>query len=277
MNTLLINKCRFSPDLDLDQLLEMNSGVERTEIGSENMFAPGSFVPRQDWRCPTGSVLDRWLRAAEDAPISEQVYIFRLDEAPLLEFWDRLEVAELQRSPAFATSSSTHAAQPLIQFITDFALINARECSATLVANRGGLRSTTYSTVAKAFIGLHLDQLHAMDLSDHSSADIRLGINLGNEVRHLVLGQIPASQMGDALGKASYQVARLFARSRDGLTRAFFEKCADLPLMRIALPPGYGYILSTQNVIHDGDATQIHGLDLNLLVRASVSGVHSFN
>lgn len=107
-------------------------------------------------------------------------------------------------------------------------------------------------------IGLHVDSWSRSGIGQRKSAGNRLCVNVGDKPRALLFINLP--------------VAEIYARLKlthepqaSEMGRAFMRQFPNYPVARIEVRPGEAYIAPTENIIHDGCATE-GGLDATLTI-----------
>jgi hypothetical protein len=122
------------------------------------------------------------------------------------------------------------------------------------------LETITVDTRNDSRIGLHVDNWDPSPLDQRDRAINRVTINVGREARYLlylpicvidIAALMPGVMVGGQLASADYT----------GLARAFMRAFPDVPVLRCRLDPNEAYIAPTENLVHDGSSTGLHGLD----------------
>jgi hypothetical protein len=110
-----------------------------------------------------------------------------------------------------------------------------------------GQATTTIDPATGRRIGIHLDNFDKLPLAQRTASRRRLGLNLGPGVRHLLLGNIDILDICQAAGIRHPR----HCPHTDDIRRHVADRRA-LPLLRLRLDPGDGYIAPTELVPHDG-------------------------
>jgi hypothetical protein len=243
----------------------VNSGVL-----AEDTDQPGGrrFIPRDDWRVPTAFELDV-LYASRCTPLPDSVSIFRIAPQVRESFW--ATTAEVVCSPETTIGPEERkktlwaCAESVVQAVSEFGITanSLRSCDIQITPSHS--RSTSFDHARGEFIGLHIDNHDKFLLGRRRDAFQLLCLNLGQAERHFQFVNLGISDL-----VARLDTDLLDAETRYGkawqLTSDFFQKWPHYPVVRVTLPPNYGYIAVTQYLIHDGATNSAGHPDVALLL-----------
>ena len=268
---------RFSCGAVAADRIQMSKGTVRAVddgVGEadEGAYADGAILPARPWRA---------LTAAEVAMLTQEAgsaHSAALDVVMLPESLSR-QGRKLFRRLKFCTDESqfagaldhadySHLLSEIDQFAAGCGSVQgsplvriSRPDSRVLTQRRDGRR-----------IGLHVDDWFARDGNDRASLPGRLCINLGEEVRYLLMLNLPLTVLRSSL-QASLATADVHL-SGTPLAHFFMTCFPRYPVLRIAIEPGEGYVLATENMIHDGstEGTQNWDVAIHFLGRFGSPG-----
>jgi len=90
-------------------------------------------------------------------------------------------------------------------------------------------------------------------------------INLGMHDRHLLFVNLPLRSIAERVAKA--RGGTPLGDISFSLPREFTRLFPDYPVVKLRIAPGEAYIAPTENIIHDGYAERIGGIDLQFTCR----------
>ncbi|ARO87554.1 hypothetical protein EBAPG3_007100 [Nitrosospira lacus] len=253
---------RFSCGVVAADRIQVSEGTVPAWMGEadDGAYASGAILPAQPWRA---------LRPAEVTMLTQGAGSARsaaLDVVRLPEFLSR-QGRKLFRRLKFCTDESqfagaldradySHLLGELGQFAAGCGGVRgsplvriSRPNSRVLTQRRDGCR-----------IGLHVDDWFARDGDDRASLPGRLCINLGEEVRYLLMLNLPLTVLHSNL-PANLATANMNL-SGTPLARFFMTRFPRYPVLKIAIEPGEGYVLASENIIHDGSTEGTQNWDI---------------
>jgi hypothetical protein len=250
---------------DLSRRLWIASGTERLALEGQQgtKYEKGIFVPREDWRAPSGE--ERALLEGRGAcNLAADIRVFAIPVWLHQFFWD-LDPARLVAGPEFSAKVEDR-------------LFNAfcAEAGAALGAagipsrrlnvrfQKARARSTTFDPEFGTFVGLHVDNFERRPIDLHDRSFPRLVVNLGLQSRSFVFINLPLIELLEPAGiPHSAETYRRYSWAYP-LAHAFMAAQPDYPVLRLELRPGEGYCAPTQNLVHDGYTSESDGPDVVL-------------
>ncbi|MFJ7204493.1 hypothetical protein ACIQWR_13275 [Streptomyces sp. NPDC098789] len=181
---------------------------------------PGAIVPAGRWRPATGADIK-----AVTAPVSP------LDST----------LVEIVR-PLFGEGT---ALEDLARPMGDPDAVYLGQAQA-----KPGMITTTDNHENGRLLGLHLDNWDKLTYGDKHTARRRLCLNLGPGTRYIILGAIDAQHVSRAVHRMDY--ALRYPHTDD--FRVYVADGRPLPVFRIRLAPGEGYVAPTEYLLHDGSS-----------------------
>jgi hypothetical protein len=254
----------LDPLLSLEGILELNSGVERP---ADRLGDTGLTVAKADW-VPLPTSLEQSMVANVPMPLPDCVSLLRVDKSFREKFWN--QVAPLVLSEAGPPKSARQVAlQSFCDELTSWTFSAGRlRCRAVrsvdIQVTPAGRKSTAFDYVRRAYVGLHVDDHQSLSLTDRRRAFQVLCVNFGNEARHFVFINVPLPEMAQWL--RARDTRRFASLSSREIRSNFFECFADYPVVRIKLAPNWGYVATTQYLIHDGVPNDRGSPDVALLI-----------
>lgn len=276
------------PGLNLDVALEpdrrrgavrLSAGTQDTDEAALFGYAPQSFVPRLPWRSPTDEEWETLTRpekarsadlAGIDQP-GDRVAVIPVPESVLESFARLRELSrrdgDLKRLRALLDDATGRLAMvEAARFALSLAFPDRTDLDAPNAHPKIPPGTPTMTTGRDGLLtGLHIDSWYRRELDDRASSPNRVSINLGTQDRHLLFVNLPLREIAERVAKArggewvediSFQLPREFAR--------LFP---EYPVVKLRVAPGEAYIAPTENVIHDGYAERIGGIDLQFTCR----------
>lgn len=213
-------------------------------------YLPTAFVPRAQWREPTGHELAQLCAGPSSFDHGSSVAVLDLPDpvrrairrVPVTGFRDRPRGAELP-------TSGEHA--ELLGLCRGFAasLLSARMelDDLGLVVNDADDQTVTVKASSGRRVGIHLDSWDGRHLTDCAAATNRIGINLSHEPRWLLFCRPTLTTIvTEMLTEVPAQGA---------LLPTYFTRHLDEPIFRIPIGPGQAYIAPTEHMLHDGSTS----------------------
>jgi hypothetical protein len=230
--------------------LAISSGVRRLA----DSLAPAvestdaaAVVPRADWR-PLAAAERTMVCSTQPADLSASVFVFDIGAELLGRLQKRL-LPLITVPDGDRAATLRRARKAVLELIHDRHEVRAEYPGAVdLVVNRPGQLSTAFDPRSGRFIGLHIDSHQALSLRDRERGMTLLAVNVGFAERYLHFVNLPVTELVDLV----LACGEPLPQSAPALKDAFFRNCPDYPVVRIALPPGHGYLCNTQDTIHDG-------------------------
>lgn len=192
--------------------------VARTAHPAEGDYEPGSVIPAAPWRCMADTDI-RAVTAPRKPLDSTLVEIVR----PPFRDGQPLEELTLSMGDPRAVYLGQALAGPDMATTTD---------------NHQGGR----------LLGLHLDNWDKLPCARRHTARRRLCLNLGPGTRYLVVGAVDAQ----TVCRTVHPGERGERHPHTDDYRAYVRQGRPIPLTRIRLDPGDGYLAPTEYLLHDG-------------------------
>lgn len=146
--------------------------------------------------------------------------------------------------------------------------------------NHGGRRTVARNDELGHVNGLHVDSWDHEAIELRSSSRNRICFNVGLQTRYLLFVPISIMAIGMWLKLHDPEVVRDMDCLTDWGLR-FMEANPLVPVLRLAIEPGEGYIAPTENTIHDGASTDRPGhapenvwLDETVTMRGHFRSLH---
>jgi hypothetical protein len=242
-----------------------NSGVV-----AEVTDQPGGrrFIPRDDWRALTASELEA-LSASQCRPVPDSVSIFRISPRVRESFWASTAQSVCTPNPTIGPEERKKAlwacAESVVEAVSEFGITanSLRSCDIQITPSRS--RSTSFDHTRGEFIGLHIDNHDKLLLGRRRDAFQLLCLNLGQAERHFQFVNLGISDLVAHLDTDAVDAEARYGKAWQ-LTSDFFQKWPNYPVVRVTLPPNYGYIAVTQHLIHDGATNSAGHPDVALLL-----------
>lgn len=225
--------------------LRMNSGTALTKDGTVSFY-----LPRDDWN---NSICLEPMGGRTD--IKDCVTVINLGVNLIAEF--RRELPRMLDPTK--TSSETRATWlssfgslvgstlPRHGIMSDF----TRVCN--IAVNEPGTKSTGQDFEKKGVrVGLHIDNHDRLPLSKRRDAVQLLTLNCSTAFRYFHFIDLPVSALAREAGILVDQPNEDLRQASNLLKDCFLAKFPDYPITRICLPPGFAYLATPQNMIHDG-------------------------
>ncbi|MFD7015853.1 hypothetical protein [Streptomyces sp. NPDC059928] len=110
------------------------------------------------------------------------------------------------------------------------------------------MATTTDNYQDGRLLGLHLDNWDKLKYADKHTGRRRLCLNLGPGIRYIILGAVDAQTVCRSVHHNDYP--RRYPHTED--FRAYVASGRPIPIFRIRLDPGDGYLAPTEYLLHDG-------------------------
>ena len=240
-------------------------------------YVEGTFVPATPWREATPHELallnvDR----AENQPAwrpGADVAIIRLPNDIVTNFTDMLEqhgIRETTNRKAYVSvSNHPRWAENLAALGRHLAPLSDGELSQIYfrMADPGQLTVTKNEfgkeTKRQLRVGLHVDHWDGLALHHRSRARNRLCVNLSREPRYSLFFNLPMMDMFRGIGLRDPE--DIYSDFRGlYLAQRFMKAWPEYPVIRLRLDPGEGYILPTDNLVHDASTEGNRYTDITL-------------
>lgn len=108
-------------------------------------------------------------------------------------------------------------------------------------------------------VGLHIDSFDRAASKDRHKAQNRICVNLGSGARAFIFCPLASIDIVAMLNLAAERTQDV-AKNMDGHITRFMSSIREIPLVRIVLRPGQGYIAPTENLIHDASSFAMEDL-----------------
>jgi hypothetical protein len=128
------------------------------------------------------------------------------------------------------------------------------------------LRSTALDRITRLYKGLHVDGHEQQPTDPPDCAVVLLNINIGMAYRYYHFINQPLRRVVDMIIPVAPENSFPDASSRYKIKSSFCHLFSRYPVCRAVLPPGYGYISQTQNLIHDGGSNNDGKPDVSLFI-----------
>jgi hypothetical protein len=243
--------------LDHGSELHLHAGVEgapETPVDGGEAYVPGSWLPREDSRPLDPDELAALSRPLND-PHRFPIGIVRVPARTIRRIADNAQ--------AIWGDDGSYWSVPPGRDLLEEILVEAGLTSNGEVRGLGpnrrppGLRSTTFDSAHGYRIGLHIDSWDAKRITERVSARNRFCLNLGSAAHYLYIVPLSASEVLARIGRTDAR-----AMTPDEVVRQFCAENRDALVLRLGMPPGYGYVAPTDAVIHDGGAAPSTGSDI---------------
>lgn len=250
----------LAPDLEPHpSRIELSAGL--AEVGGRTLggriYCTPAYVPAPPWRDPTADE-GRLLRSGASTwspaipPTGRTVSVFPLPRA-LLDGLRELGVTRLEsRSDAVEFEKRADVTALLARLSEALRSRHSGPDSPRdlgLMADAGGLVTTTFNHVVGRQLGLHLDSWDRLPLEWRGTARNRIAVNLGASDRHFVFINLTLQQIAARLKERRAESSDVWG----GTTCAkFLASHFSYPVVRLRVLPGEAYIAPTENLIHDG-------------------------
>jgi hypothetical protein len=223
-------------------------------------YVSDARVPLLDWRLATHEELSV-LWSVTAPPAHRGVGIVRLLSPQLIRlFEDRDDI--FQRADDGDTLK-----HPLVGLLLDIirnAGIETREIhSARVGRDDPGLVTMTRAVDQDARVGMHFDMWDRLAVDDLEAGSNRVSVNLGPGDRYFIFLNQTVVGMAATLKRKNVP----FMRDVRSIGAAFMSAFPDYPIVRLRLQPGDAYIAPTENILHDGNSSDVVEINHYLSVR----------
>jgi hypothetical protein len=130
---------------------------------------------------------------------------------------------------------------------------SGRHISLGFERRAGGRPIATEQAQTGELIGLHVDSWTGRPVTGRRGAGNRLCLNLGDEVRRLVLVNAPISRIAATMKQL--EGIDVEQTNPTEIGRRFLERFPSFPVLRLTIQPGQAYIAPTETIVHDGDTS----------------------
>jgi hypothetical protein len=220
----------------------------------------GARVPLPDWRLAAQKELSV-LWSATAPPAHRGVGIVRLLSPHLTKLFEN-------RDDIFQRADDSDTLKhPLVGLLLDIirnaGILTFRVHSARIGRDDPGLITMTRAVDQDARVGLHFDMWDRLAVDDLESGSNRISINLGPSDRYFIFLNQTAAGMATILNREGVP----FKRDVHSIGAAFMSAFPDYPIVRLQLQPGDAYIAPTENILHDGNSSDVVDINHYLSVR----------
>jgi hypothetical protein len=246
------------PDNQNALAVRCNSGTIRISSPEGNLY-----IPRDDWGEPQPME-----QAIVASPLSDGVTAFHLGTDLVSAL--RRELPSLldpvSATTDFRSQRLSSFGREVVARLTEAGIetLEFRVCN--VAVNKPGVRSTGQDFATNAKVGLHIDNHDKLPLSQRKMAVQLLALNCGSSQRHFNFLDLPVEELarrtGTHLDHPSEDLSQASLRLKD----QFLMENPDYPITSVCLPPGYAYIATPQNIIHDGAASNGNVADVAFLM-----------
>lgn len=251
-------------------------------LGNELAEYPAmGWVPDPDWQAhPLQPITDGSQIDADRSTTHSYIGIVRLPDTLMQRLIKLQQAAEAgtlfpQKAPAGPPPGLNRASfnategKALIAAITEYSrTMNLRleEMQPQGVCESPpGMTTTTINPVESSRVGLHFDSWERAPMPKRRTLRNRVSWNVGLQPRYLLIAPITVEDMLATAGDD------MRLRSDPTTTMAFFlknqaEQGVQVPVYRIEIRPGEGYIAPTEFWIHDATSAPMSALDLSYVI-----------
>lgn len=257
--TLGTNRIRlvYLGDANRNSSVASNTGTVLTRADANY------FLPKDDW-ADVFSVVE----AKSDDAFQSSVTIFPVGldlvkkfRSQLPELLDPVNTSPEERSSILikmASDVSTRIGQLGIE-VVELRVSN-------VAVNKPGTKSTGKDFQTNERVGLHIDNHDRLPLLRRFDAVRLLAINCGSADRFLMYVDLPVRELANKLAMQIDDPTEDPKRASDDLKTAFLARFPDYPVNRVRIPPGYAYIATPQDFIHDGAGSNDSAPDIAFLM-----------
>jgi hypothetical protein len=233
---------------------DQNAAAVRWNSGTIRISASGAdvFIPRDDW-----GELQPMEPAIGAVSLADGVTVFKLGTDLVTAF--RRELPGLLNP---VSTTTDFRSQRLASFGKEVAARLAHAGIETLefrvcnvAVNKPGVKSTGQDFATNAKVGLHIDNHDRLPLSQRQTAVQLLALNCGSSPRYFNFIDLPVEELARRTDTPLDDPSEDLSRASQQLKDQFLSKNPDYSITGVCLPPGYAYIATPQNIIHDGAAS----------------------
>ncbi len=223
-------------------------------------YVPDARVPLLDWHPATQEELSV-LWSVTAPPAHRSVAIVRLLSPQLIRLFEN-------RDDIFQRADDSDTLKhPLIGLLLDIirnaGILTRQVHSARIGRDDPGLITMTRAVDQDARVGLHFDMWDRLAVDDLKSGSNRVSVNLGPSDRYFIFLNQTAAGMAAILNREDVP----FRRDVNSIGAAFMSAFPQYPIVRLRLRPGDAYIAPTENILHDGNSSDVVDINHYLSVR----------
>lgn len=250
--------------------IEVNSGVIPIKESGVTRF-----VSHNDWRFPT-ELEKKIIFAQRPCSIPEAITIVKFDQKIIEAFYNSSAAATCV--PNGSVVSQTKRRKAIEEFtrkieheLPSVGLKANAIRSADIQITPSNSQSTAYDYENNRYVGLHIDNHEKLSLFKRKEAFHVLVINFGNSERYFQFVNLEALKIAAKLNLHIENNYINYQKNIRKLTSNFFTTFPNYPVIKITLPPSYGYIAVTQSLIHDGATNHKGYADVAFLLSGNFS------
>ncbi len=223
-------------------------------------YVADARVPLPDWYPATQEELSA-LWSATAPPAHRGVGIVRLLSPQMIRLFEN-------RDDVFQRADDSDTLKhPLIGLLLDIirnaGILTRQVHSARVGRDDPGLITMTRAVDQDARVGMHFDMWDRLAVDDLESGSNRVSVNLGPSDRYFIFLNQTAAGMAAILNRENVP----FRHDVNSIGVAFMSAFPDYPIVRVRLRPGDAYIAPTENLLHDGNSSDVVDINHYLSVR----------
>lgn len=246
--------------------ISLSQGIKEVLILNTVDCANRTFIPREPWRKPTLSELNKLISEDKINTTYQDVALLSLPKN-LIKIFKKIGLDKSKTINEAIQKTKTKSYEDVVNSTINFfqkkseRKIEHKEHNIYFGKNK--LTTTTWNKSTKSYIGLHLDNFEAFDSEFRHHARNRICINLGKEPRYLLFYNLEFRQM-----KKKFKIIQDDYNGNPYLVlHKFFEEYKNYPVVRIKIMPYELYLAPTENIVHDGSTINTNSPDINLAIR----------
>ena len=267
----------------------LSSGISKArDTNSKGIcYCEDAFIPDEPWRLPDAKekelILTREIKGLIDR--NSCIGLVHLPEEISSLFYDLRAKALFseQDSKSLAEHPTyKNAIETFIDYLSRTYLTTPEFAVNGISIQPPGLKTVTYNSSTRGYIGLHLDSWDQMPLEKRHLSTNRICLNVGSEDRfllfinltlkdiyHLMVVYSQARAWNFINKKGDFQSLPSMSKiSPNVLIKEFMKTYSSYPVIKLKIAPGEAYIAPTENMIHDGCTDNKKLLDMTFTVRA---------
>ncbi len=268
----------------------LSSGISKArDANPESIcYCEDAFIPNEPWRLPNLKekelILTRGIKGLIDrnsciglVHLPEEI-ISLFDDLRAKAIFSEQDSKSLAEHPTYKT-----ATEKFIDYLSRTYLTTPEFAVNGISIQPPGLKTVTYNSSTKCYIGLHLDSWDHMPLEKRHLSTNRICVNLGSEDRFLLFINLTLkgiyrlivvdSQVRERRNFINnkddfYSLPNMSKISPNVLIKEFMKSYLSYPVIKVKIAPGEAYIAPTENMIHDGCTDNKKLFDMTFTVRA---------
>lgn len=241
-----------------DALVSTSSGTEAADVSGQPVF-----VPRPDWS--QSAAIEP---CTPPVDVSSSVTVFNLGTQLVAAF--RRDLPRLldpvgtpsEVRASFLASFGLQVQAALLR--QGLATDEVRVCN--VAVNAPGSRSTGRDFETNKKVGLHIDNHDRLPLRKRDAAIQLLAMNCGSQGRYFQFIDLSVTELAERVGLSLDDPQEDVRLASNSLKDRFLQSFPDYPVTSVWLPPGYAYIATPQNLIHDGAGGSRSAADVAFLM-----------